>query len=458
MRIRGRLTVVLALSATFIAQGSLATNGYFTHGLGVKNKGMAGAGNASPSETISVASNPAAAVMVGEKYEVGLSIFAPRRSYNASTSLANGNGGAFTLGSGQVDSGRKYFPIPYISKAWKLDDTSGMAINFYGRGGMNTTWGSGSATLDPDGGGPMGGPAPVTNLPGTFGGGDAGVNLSQAFLGLVYGRKMGDLNVGVSAVLAMQAFKATGLANFAGFTKTFAASGGTVFPSNLTNNGTDFSYGLGIQVGAIYSINEQLNVGASYQSETRMSEFDNYADLFAEGGGFDIPAALRLSASYSATPEVSLHFDYERTIYSKVDSVGNRIQNIFACPTAGQGGSDLESCLGGDNGAGFGWDDVDTYKFGVEWNASADIVLRAGYSTAKQPINDDQVLFNILAPAVVEQHFTIGATYKLNGDNELSVSLMYAPSESVTGANTFDPTQQLEIEMHQFELEIGYSF
>ena len=35
---------------------------------------------------------------------------------------------------------------------------------------------------------------------------------------------------------------------------------------------------------------------------------------------------------------------------------------------------------------------------------------------------------------------------------------MYAPSKSISGTNTFDPTQQLEIEMHQFEFEIGYSF
>ncbi len=35
---------------------------------------------------------------------------------------------------------------------------------------------------------------------------------------------------------------------------------------------------------------------------------------------------------------------------------------------------------------------------------------------------------------------------------------MYAPSKSVSGANTFDPTQTLELEMSQFELEIGYRF
>ena len=94
----------------------------------------------------------------------------------------------------------------------------------------------------------------------------------------------------------------------------------------------------------------------------------------------------------------------------------------------------------------------------MEYTVSSTLILRAGYSINEQPIGNDQVLFNILAPAVVEQHITIGATRTLANANELSFSLMYAPSKSVSGANTFDPTQQLEIEMHQFELEIGYSF
>ena len=449
-----QVSIAIAAAALLMAQSASATNGYFTHGIGTKNKGLAGAGTASPQETISAASNSAAAVMVEGKLAMGLSVFSPKRSYQSGPSLANGNGGAFTIGPNDLDSGREYFPIPYIGKAWRLDDNSAIAVNFYGRGGMNTQWNGGTASLDPDGPGP----APVMTLPGTYGAGTAGVNLSQAFLDVAYALNKGNLNIGVTGVLAMQAFKAEGLGTFAGFTRTFAASGGTVMPTNLTDNGTDFSYGWGLKVGAIYSVNEQLNVGASYQSKTFMSEFDKYADLFADSGSFDIPPSLRLSASYSATPAVSLHFDFERTLYSDIDALANPIQNLFGCPTTGAGGTDLESCLGGVNSAGFRWDDVDVYKFGIEWTASANTTLRVGYSTAKQPIGNEQILFNILAPGVVEQHFTAGATRLLSNGNELSVSVMYAPSNTVSGTNTFDPTQQITIEMHQFELEIGYSF
>jgi len=189
-----------------------------------------------------------------------------------------------------------------------------------------------------------------------------------------------------------------------------------------------------------------------------MSEFDDYSDLYAEGGGFDIPSAIRLGASLQATDDLKLHFDYESIAYSDVDSVGNPIANLFGCPTAGAGGTDLEACLGGARGAGFGWDDMDVYKFGVEYRYSDDMIIRGGYSTTEQPIPTSQMLFNILAPGVMEQHFTVCLTRTMASGSELSVSFMYAPSKSVSGANTFDPTQTLELEMSQFELEIGYRF
>ncbi|MFT7685180.1 MAG: long-chain fatty acid transport protein [Candidatus Azotimanducaceae bacterium] len=457
MKMKNRVLTVsaLALISAGSTPGALATNGYFTHGLGVKNKSLAGAGTAAPSEAIAVASNPASAVIVGDSgIEVGLAFFSPRREYSSSPSLVNGNFGAFSLGPNKVKSDSNFFPIPYVGKSWKLGETSAFAVNFYGRGGMNTDYHSGSATLDPDGPGP----APVLTLPGAFGDGTAGVNLNQAFLEATYAIQSGPLSLGISAVFAIQSFRLKGVGTFAGFTKTFAASGGTVFPTNLADNGSDISTGFGFKVGGIWAVNEKLSFGLAYQSETKMSEFDDYSDIFAEGGGFDIPANTRISASYKLTPAFSLHLDFEKTYYSNVPSVANGIANIFNCPTANPLATDIESCLGGENGAGFGWDDVPVIKVGAEWAMDGKTTFRAGYSKAGQPIGDDQVLFNIIAPATVEKHFTFGFTRTLNNDRDLSVAVMYAPAESVSGTNPFDPTQTIEIEMYQYELEIGYSF
>lgn len=59
-----------------------------------------------------------------------------------------------------LDSDREYFAIPNIGKVWPRGDNAAIALNFYGRGGMNSDWSGGTASLDPDGPGP----APVTSL------------------------------------------------------------------------------------------------------------------------------------------------------------------------------------------------------------------------------------------------------------------------------------------------------
>ena len=34
----------------------------------------------------------------------------------------------------------------------------------------------------------------------------------------------------------------------------------------------------------------------------------------------------------------------------------------------------------------------------------------------------------------------------------------HAPSKTITGRNTFDPTQTIELKMHQFDFEFGYAW
>ena len=70
--------------------------------------------------------------------EVGLAIFSPVRSYKTGSSLANGNGGAFTVGPNDIESDNEFFLIPFIGKTWRRGENSAVAVNFYGRGGMNT--------------------------------------------------------------------------------------------------------------------------------------------------------------------------------------------------------------------------------------------------------------------------------------------------------------------------------
>jgi len=471
MQLNKRSRLTTAIVTLLITTPLWATNGYFTHGTGTKNKGMAGSGLAMPEDAISIANNPAAALANAGKYDLGIAVFSPRRHYETSESLANGQGGAFTIGPNDIKSDNNIHYIPHMAGSWAINDQSAWAAAFYGNGGMNTAWHYGTATFDPDGPGP----APVGTYMGTYGGGvagfddgAAGVDLSQAFLELTYARSAGDqFTWGASLIGVMQLFSGRGLSAFAGFTETFAASGGTQMPENLTNNSHDRSFGFGGKIGFQWDMTEKFAFAASYQTKIAMSEFDDYADLFAEQGDFDIPADVKFGITFRPNEGLALNFDVEHIWYGDIAAIANPVRNVYACPTAGLGGTDLSSCFGGDNGGGFGWEDMTIYKIGAQWSSGNDWTWRAGFSHGDQPVPDNEAMFNILAPGVIEDHITAGFTKALASGDEWSMSIMYAPKVTVNGpastnpfesGNPFDPTQSVSIDMKQWEIEFAFGW
>ena len=169
-----------ALGLLAVSGAATATNGYFTHGVGTESKGMAGTGVGSNAAhgPIIVASNPALGVFAEDSWEVGMSIFSPMRDYEATAGF-QGNFGALSLGVGSFDSSSEWFPIPYVAKNWRWGEDKTISFLFYGRGGMNTDWDDPNqvAYFDPTGQGGAG-----VEFSGLFGAGEAGVDLSQAFL------------------------------------------------------------------------------------------------------------------------------------------------------------------------------------------------------------------------------------------------------------------------------------
>jgi long-chain fatty acid transport protein len=111
--------------------------------------------------------------------------------------------------------------------------------------------------------------------------------------------------------------------------------------------------------------------------------------------------------------------------------------------------------LGANNGPGFGWDDMTVYKLGVSYELSQNLTLRAGYNHGKQPIPSSETFFNILAPGVVENHLTLGATWTLANKDEISVSYMHAFVSNVKGSG---PTTGIDLKMNQNALGIAYGW
>ncbi|HEY9200332.1 MAG TPA: outer membrane protein transport protein [Gammaproteobacteria bacterium] len=431
--------IALSVSGALIAPSAYATNGYFAHGYSTAEKGLAGAGVAYSQDALSSATNPAGLVKVGERLDVGGAIFNPNRKYTASmpsgaATIGNTGFPAFPLTPGTYESSHDYFFIPHIAYNWMLDDTTAFGIAAYGNGGMNTDY---QTVQNPN------------NTTGTFGGGNAGINLSQLFINASYAKQIDDKNaVGASLIVAYQMFKAHGLG-------AFGQLGFSNDPANLTDNGDDTSYGYGVKLGWQGDVTPDVTLGVSYQSKMSMSEFDDYAGLFAEQGGFDIPATAIIGLAWKTSDRSTLVADIQQIYYSDVASIGNDgVNNLFACGMAG--GAPNASCLGGSNGAGFGYDDMTVIKLGYEWQQN-DMTWRVGVSNGDQPISDKETMLNILAPAVMETHLTFGFTMPISANSEFTFAGMYAPSNSVEGPTQFDNTQTVKLEMDQFELQGTYT-
>ena len=398
------VSVTCALAAAGTAH---ATNGYFAHGYGTTIKGMAGAGVALSQDALAAATNPAGMVTLGDRIDAGAALFSPRRQYSATQSqIPMGMGQPVPPGTAK--SGSDYFLIPHFGWNRMLDSVSSVGISIYGNGGMNTNY-----------------DRPI------FGMNDTGIDLNQLFIAPTYSRMIGnDISVGITPILAYQRFKATGLEGF-----------------GIMDPGSDDSWGYGLRIGVQGEVAPGLRLGASYQTKISMDDFDKYSGLFAEQGGFDIPSNVTVGLAWDTSDRSTLVFDIQNIRYSDVNAVGNPLLPNFM--TAG---------LGADDGPGFGWRNMTIAKLGYQWQTSNDWTWRVGYSYGKQPIPDSEVLFNILAPGVMEQHVTFGFTHNLSRTSELNFAGMYAPSKTVSGTNPFAPDQTIELKMHQFELEFSYAW
>jgi long-chain fatty acid transport protein len=428
-----RATVVAAVLAT--GSAAWATDGYFPHGFGIKSKGMGGASVAVTDNAFAGINNPAASVWAGNRAEMGLDIFMPKRSAARS---APGFGGML---EGDVKSDGSAFAIPEFAYNKNIDNRMSWGVTVYGNGGMNTELPGGNVTcMNPNNGQPY-----QANL--LCGQGKLGVDLMQLVVAPALAYKVdAQHSFGVSPLLVLQQFKATGLDAFAGF---------SMAPSQMSDTGTDRSTGLGVRLGYLGQMSDTLKFGATYSPKIKMSKFDKYSGLFAGQGSFDIPENYALGINLQVTPAVSVAADYSRINYSGVPSIGNPMSNLM-----------MGNPMGSTNGPGFGWSDVNVLKFGVQWQATSTMVLRAGYNQTTNPVKAENVTFNILAPGVIKQHYTVGGTYALSKDSELTWAYMYAPKNTVTGSSMYNSmmpgasgiTETLRMSQQSLGVQYGWKF
>ncbi len=186
-----------------------------------------------------------------------------------------------------------------------------VGISVYGNGGMNTDYPGGQI-------GQMSACASLNQAAGPYnllcGNGSLGVDLTQLMIAPYVAWKFTPGNsIGIAPVIAYQRFKADGL-------QAFDNQGLSTSPGNVTNRETT-PPGATAPASATTASSTEFSVGIAYSTKMNMDNFEKYAGLFAQGGGFDIPSNWTAGIAFRPTSQWLLALDWERIYYSDAASV-----------------------------------------------------------------------------------------------------------------------------------------
>lgn len=453
MKYRSLGLAVLAGALTSASLPVSATNGYFLPGFGQRSLGMGGVGIALAGDSVSQAANPANLAKMEMRFDIGAALFNPVRNgkvWDSPTSALGGFGfhtdNPTTGGDGET-SESEVFLMPEMGYVMPFDEKLTFGVAMVGNGGMNTTYRQNFFNF---------GTTPGQNT-------TVGVDLMQVLVPVSAAYRVTDTQtVGASVTLAAQRFAAKGLQAFNAFSVTSD-------PGRLSNNGYDYSVGGGLRLGWQGELfgDERIKVGATWSSKLYMTKFDRYSSLFAERGDFDVPENYGVGLALKPNDDLTVAFDVVRIRYSGIASVSNRgpgtntagvtMPYLFALVLSG-GATDPNGVKTGlDNGMGFGWTDQTVYKLGVDYALNDKLNLRLGFNYGRSPIPNDQLVFNLLAPATVEKHYTVGFTYKVKDDMEVTGAYVHAASHNQSGCGNAI-VDCVDFSMHQNALGVSFGW
>lgn len=410
-KLKGTLIASLALGLAAPA-AVFATNGMFLIANGTKSRGMGGVAIALTHDTLTSATNPATMAFTGNRFDIGGDIFVPAAEatlgQGATRATEESKPTHFTIADG-------VYMMPNMGASWDFGDMSlGFTMVGVGGGGSQYNFNLYNNTN-----------------PGADNNAKLGVSLLVMNINPTIAYKIDETHtVGATIMIGAQVFKSYGLGEFTTFTATGDSS------AKFTNEGAEVTMGAGLRLGWLgkYTYNDMpLTLGAEFTSQTYMSEFEDYTDLFAEKK-INTPGNIGIGAAYKVNEEWLVAMDINYIMYEDVPAIANIGPNTSGTPFPVD---QATNALGLPNGLGFGWTNQTVFKIGAEYTLDENWKLRGGWNYAESPINEErEILFNIVAPATVEHHLTLGASWQYKTDIEFSFSYVHAFENE-----QFGPTQ-----------------
>ena len=418
---RVKLACLALVAGVVAATPGLAAEGYMQDGIGARNKALAGAGVASSTDATAASLNPAGLTGVETQVDTATSFFNMRGGFSSV-----GSGGLTADGS--HTSQKDWLVIPNFAATWRVNwgFADAIAITAYGNGGVMTRYSDMPNTSTLCGGGS-----------GAYCAGPMGMVAQQQFFSIALAKQLTPgVSIGVAPILARQTMEVQGLGAFAN--GTFSSS-----PGNVTDRGTDESWGGGVRAGIEWKMVPGVKFGIAGTSRVYMGKLNRYAGLFADGGRIDAPPTLQAGFAFGLRPDLTMMLDYKRIWYSSVRSLSNPSTNtgVFLFGTA--------------DGPGFGLQDLDIYKIGFEWKANPNLTLRGGYSYNTTPFSSRDADLSSMTLGLAQHHITAGLKVGVTERMDIELSGMYAPRMTLSGEELLNPARIMTTESSQFEITLG---
>ncbi len=170
--------------------------------------------------------------------------------------------------------------------------------------------------------------------------------------------------------------------------------------------------GIGVGVG-VYKEWDKWSFGASYISRNFVRRFEDYGDLLENR--LDLPHIIQAGFAWRPADKLELNADYKWLDWDNIDLFGAQV---------------LEG--------GFSWRDQHSVKFGAEYTPVKRLALRAGYSFATSPVENEHVFVTSLVPVITKHNLTAGGSWRVNEHHEFHLTYLRAVPHTQTDTGTGD--------------------
>ena len=196
-------------------------------------------------------------------------------------------------------------------------------------------------------------------------------------------------------------------------------------------------WGAGFQIGLLYNLTDNWNIGFSYKSPIWQERYGFNAstpDLAARRIGIQsqVPEIFSWGVAYKGFERALIDVDLRYLDYKNTTLYGTK-------PIDG----------------GLGWNSVFAVAVGGQYQATDRMTLRAGYLYNTNPIKANNTLFNIQAPGFLQQMLAIGASYKVTDDIVFTAAWTHQFRNSIAGNVIQIPGEHIKLDGQIDSIVVG---